>query len=367
MDARDIDYEEKLAWMRLIRCENVGPVHFFHLIRRFKSARAALKNLPKISLRTGRQAPLNIPSENEVKQEFDFCQKNNIHIIAFPEPAYPEALRALNDAPPLLSMVGNLELLNRDMFSIVGARNASALGQKTASEFADAIGVAGYVIVSGLAQGIDTAAHKASLKTGTIAVIAQGVDQIYPPQNKTLHEMIQDQGLLISEAPLHTKAQGNLFPRRNRLIAGLSWGLLVVEAALKSGSLITAHYAGEQGREIFAIPGHPKDPRASGTNKLIKEGAHLTETPDDILNARPMITAYADQVQEDIAYDVTLHDDDITKACQDIKGLLSHTPISLESLRKSLEAPAHLMQAALVELEIAGLIFMDEKGHIAYK
>ena len=169
--------------MRLIRCENVGPIHFFHLIRRFKSARTALRNLPKITLNRGRSGPLNVPSE-EIRQEFDVCQKNNIHIVALPESGYPDILRALNDAPPLLNMSGDLSLLTRDMFAIVGARSASALGQQTASEFSSALGQAGYVIVSGLAQGVDTAAHKASLKTGTIAVIAQGINRTYPPQNK---------------------------------------------------------------------------------------------------------------------------------------------------------------------------------------
>ena len=359
-----LDYKEKLAWMRLIRCENVGPIHFFHLIKRFKNAYSALKNLPKITLRAGRHTPLIIPSQDIIEREFEACKKRGIHILAFPEPNYPNVLRSLSDAPPLLNVMGHLELFEREMFAIVGSRNASTLGQKVAHEFSQELGASGCVIVSGLAEGIDTIAHKASLKTGTIAVVAQGIDRIYPPKNKELHEAIQKEGLMISEAPLSMSAQGCLFPRRNRLISGLSWGVLVVEAALKSGSLITARYAGEQGREVFAIPGHPKDPRANGTNKLIKEGAQLVETPEDILNARPMHGTETIQVQEETVYDITLDDDEIEKVCQDIKRLLSPVFVPLESLRTNLQVPAHLMQAALVELEISGLVEVDHKGYV---
>ncbi|TGW14694.1 DNA-processing protein DprA [Candidatus Hepatobacter penaei] len=369
MHAPYLDNKEKMAWLRLIRSENVGPVNFHHLLHRFKTAQHALKRLPQMTLRAGRTQPLKIPSQDAIEQEYEKIQSQGIHLIAFPEDAYPERLRALHDAPPLLMAWGDLSWLKKDMFSIVGARNASALAHKVAFEFAQALGREAMVIVSGLAQGVDSAAHKGSLDTGTVAVLAQGIDHIYPPQNKELHRSIQDKGLLISESPLGTEAHATLFPRRNRLVSGLSWGVLVVEALLQSGSLLTAHYATEQGRSVFAIPGHPHDPRAGGPNSLIAQGAKLTQTPQDILEEYHHMKTHAiSHVQEDAAaYDYVVSDHDVEAACHELTGMISATAVSIETLAHTLGMPLPLMQAALTELEIGGLITSDDRGHVYKK
>ena len=336
----------------MIGTENVGPATFHQLIRRFKTAHEALKRLPKIIRNVGRPHPLAIPSLEDAENLYAQYQRKKIHLLAYTEPSYPAVLRTLKDAPPLLSAVGNLDLLKKNLFSVVGARNASAAGRELAFTWSKRLSQEGMVIVSGLAEGIDTEAHKASLSKGTIAVLSHSIDHAYPPQNKELHTQICQQGLLLSEALLGVKPHASLFPRRNRLISGLSWGVLVVEAATKSGSLITAHYALDQGREVFAIPGHPSDPRAQGTNRLIQDGATLCLSPEDILDAKPKMHSVA---EEHFAYTTPAFDDAlIEKTRLKLQPLLTETPLTIEHLATLSNTSPALTKAALLELSLAG-------------
>jgi DNA processing protein len=284
-----ISDSERRAWLRLARTQNVGPVTFAQLIARFGSATAALAEVPRLARRGG-GTETRIPSDDDAKRELDALAKLGGRLIANGEPEFPPGLAALEAPPPLLSVLGHVSLLHRDMVAIVGARNASALGRKFAEKMASDLGAANLVVASGLARGIDTAAHEGSLKTGTCAAMAGGIDVVYPPENVPLYQRIKAEGVIVSEMPVGQPPQARHFPRRNRIISGLARGIVIVEAAEGSGSLITANYALEQNREIFAVPGSPLDPRAKGTNRLIREGATLTESADDVLSAlRPIL------------------------------------------------------------------------------
>lgn len=362
--------ETKLHWLRLLRTENIGPVTFYHLLNRFGTAEEALKRLPDIAHRTGRKTPLQIPSLKEIIKEYESYQTLGVHLIARPDPDYPEILGRISDAPPLLSVIGRVELLRKPMFGMVGARNASAVGRQMAEDYAEKLGREGMIVVSGLARGIDTHAHKGSLETGTIAVLPGGVDQIYPSENKVLYKTISEKGLLISEAPLGTMPQANLFPRRNRLISGLSWGILVVEAALKSGSLLTAHFAAEQGREVFAIPGNPMDPRSRGTNALIRQGAVLIQSAEDILEEYQK-HRYAPLAEEEDGYNEeqetfeTISDNVVEHAHQEISKALNQVPITLEDLCNVLHIPIGVTRIAIIEMDIAGFIDWHPGGKVS--
>ncbi|HYS46767.1 MAG TPA: DNA-processing protein DprA, partial [Rhizomicrobium sp.] len=259
---------ERRAWLRLARTENVGPVTFRNLIARFGSATAALEELPRLASRGGGKNFV-LPDETEALRELDALAMLGGRMIAACEPEYPRGLKALEAPPPILSMLGHPHLLQKEMIAIVGARNASALARKFADMLARELGFAGLVVVSGMARGIDSSAHEAALAVGTVAVVAGGVDIIYPPENEKLYAAIKNQGVIVSEMRLGEAPQARHFPRRNRIISGLARGVVVVEAAEKSGSLITAQCALDQGREIFAVPGSPLDPRARGANRLI--------------------------------------------------------------------------------------------------
>jgi DNA processing protein len=287
MQSRALNPSERIDWLRLIRTENVGPVTFFQLLRRFGSAAAALAALPSLANRGGRNVPLTLFSRAAAERELAALDKAGATLLAWGEPDYPAALAAIDDAPPLLTLRGRRELLRRPAIAIVGARNASANGRRFARELAGELGSHGFLVVSGLARGIDAAAHLGSMASGTAAVLGGGVDNIYPEENRELYEAIAEHGLLVAEPAIGTVPQARHFPRRNRIISGLSMGILVVEAAARSGSLITARLALEQGREVFAVPGSPLDPRCRGTNDLIRNGATLTETIDDILRQMP--------------------------------------------------------------------------------
>jgi DNA processing protein len=287
MPSRALNPSERIDWLRLIRTENVGPVTFFQLLRRFGSAAAALAALPSLANRGGRNVPLTLFSRAAAERELAALDKAGATLLAWGEPDYPAALAAIDDAPPLLTLRGRRELLRRPAIAIVGARNASANGRRFARELAGELGGHGFLVVSGLARGIDAAAHLGSMASGTAAVLGGGVDNIYPEENRELYEAIAEHGLLVAEPAIGTVPQARHFPRRNRIISGLSMGILVVEAAARSGSLITARLALEQGREVFAVPGSPLDPRCRGTNDLIRNGATLTETIDDILRQMP--------------------------------------------------------------------------------
>ena len=349
---------EKLDWLRLIRTENVGPVTFYQLLEQFGSANKALEALPEMARRGGRAKPLNSPSISDVKKEYDRLLKIGGDLLIASQPEYPLALAALNDAPPVLSILGNPAWLNQSTLAIVGARNASLNGKKFAAKLARDLGVQNQIIASGLARGIDTAAHEGALATGTIAVVAGGIDVIYPEENRKLYDQIKEQGAILAESPLGTAPKPQHFPRRNRIVSGISQGVIVVEANLKSGSLITARLAGEQGRDVFAIPGHPYDPRASGPNALIRDGAILARNADDIIehinsfngNAfHESPQAPATFIQPLKASDVIT--DDMRKSIIDH---LSFMAVPVDELIRSCHVNIGIVQTILLELELAG-------------
>lgn len=283
---------ERLARVRLARTPRIGPVTFHEMLGHYGSAEAALDALPDLA-RTAR-LDTRAATAAHVHREAAALAESGGRFIVIGDDDYPALLAQIGDAPPVLSVIGDATLLARPAVAVVGARNASVNGRRLAARFAAELGQAGHVVNSGLARGIDTAAHEASLPTGTVAVLAGGVDVIYPPENDGLYRAIAERGALVSEAPLGTRPQARHFPRRNRIVSGLSAGVLVVEAALQSGSLITARQAAEQGREVFAVPGSPLDPRARGANRLIRDGAHLVEDAADVLGhlaAAPAVPA----------------------------------------------------------------------------
>jgi DNA processing protein len=276
---------QRLDWLRLIRSENVGPVTFRTLVNHFGGARAALEALPHLSRRGGATRLLRICSEEEAEREMAAAARLGVRYVALGEADYPPLLRHVHAPPPLLGLRGDAAVLARPLVAVVGARNASALGRRFAQALARGLGEAGFGVVSGLARGIDAAAHEAALETGTVAVLASGHDRTYPPEHEPLLRALLRTGAAVSEMPLGWELRGRDFPRRNRLISGMSLGTVVVEAAERSGSLITARYALEQGREVFAVPGSPFDPRAKGTNALIRSGATLVTSPEDVVDA----------------------------------------------------------------------------------
>lgn len=276
-----LDARQRLDWVRLSRSEGVGPRTFHALVGRFGGAGAALEALPALARAKART--VHIPSAAEISAEIGRAERLGARLVASCEPCYPRRLAELEAPPPVIAVLGSVALLDRPLVGIVGARNASAVGRKLAVSLAGGLVAAGFGTVSGLARGIDTEVHRASLAGGTVAVLAGGLDRPYPPENAGLLEEIIEKGAAISEMPFGLSPRGRDFPRRNRLISGLSMGIVVVEAARRSGSLITARFAGEQGREVFAVPGSPLDPRAEGTNDLIRDGASLVTSAADVL------------------------------------------------------------------------------------
>jgi DNA processing protein len=349
--------EQRLDWLRLIRSENVGPRTFRDLVNHFGGARAALEALPSLARRGG-AASARICSREEAAAEMQAARARGVHYVALGEPDYPGRLKMIDDAPPLLAIAGNREVLTRPLIAIVGSRNASAAGIKIADRLARELGAAGYGIASGLARGIDAAAHRASLATGTVAVLAGGHTRIYPAEHVDLAEAILPNGLAVSEMPLNWEPRARDFPRRNRLISGLSVGVVIVEAARRSGSLITARMAGEQGREVFAVPGSPLDPRAEGTNGLIKQGATMvTEAADVIAVIEPIIGGGLDlpPMEESEPMPPPERDPGDDERSR-IIGLLGPSPCSIDDLvRLSRTSPA-IVRTVLLELELAGRI-----------
>ena len=349
--------EQRLDWLRLIRTENIGPRTFRDLINHYGGARAALTALPALARRGGATGPARICSREGAEAELKAARARGIELVGLGEPDYPQRLQMIDDAPPLLAVRGKLAALARPLVAIVGSRNASAAGVKFAERLARDLGNAGFGTVSGLARGIDAAAHRASLATGTVAVLAGGHDRIYPAEHGDLLDAILADGTAVSEMPLAWEPRARDFPRRNRLISGLSVGVVIVEAARRSGSLITARLAGEQGREVFAVPGSPLDPRAEGTNGLLKQGATLvTEAADVVTVLGPILGRGFDVPAQEPAHGVPGPHDaepgDDERAC--IVGLLGPTPVSIDDLvRLSRTSPA-IVRTVLLELEIAG-------------
>jgi DNA processing protein len=345
--------EQRLDWLRLIRSEHVGPRTFRALLNHCGSARAALEALPGLARRGGAAAPARICSRDYAERELAASRKLGVSLVAVGEPEYPARLRMIDDAPPLIGVRGTTAALARPMVAVVGSRNASAAGVKFAERIARDISEAGFVVVSGLARGIDAAAHRASLAGGTVAVLAGGHDHIYPAEHVGLLDQVLGAGAGITEMPMGWEPRAHDFPRRNRLISGLSLGSVIVEAARRSGSLITARMALEQGREVFAVPGSPLDPRAEGTNNLIKQGATLvTEAADVVAVLRPILgqTPELSAEEPDLSSLPEPAGDDRVR----IVALLGPVPVSIDDLVRLSGSSIAIVRTVLLELEIAG-------------
>lgn len=282
---RRLTDEQLVDWLRLIRSENIGPRTFRQLVNRYGGAGAALEALPGLAKKTLRGRDISIASRDEILREIDAATAMGVRYVSTADSDYPAPIREIHDAPPVLSVRGGVAVAQREGVAIVGSRNASAAGLAFAERLARSLARADYVVVSGLARGIDAIAHRTTLETGTIAVLAGGQARPYPAEHARLVAEIAEQGLLVSEMPLEWEPRGRDFPRRNRIISGLSRATVVVEAARRSGSLITARFAADQGREVFAVPGSPLDPRAEGTNDLLRQGATLCARPEDVIDA----------------------------------------------------------------------------------
>jgi len=355
--------DDSFARLRLLRSRRVGVVTYYRMLRDYGTARAALEALPDVARAAGVK-DYRICPENVVHAELRAAKAVNARLIAHDCAAYPPHLAELDDAPPFLWAIGDIELLHRPLVSIVGARNASSLGTRMARALASGLGEAGFTVVSGLARGIDAAAHLATLDTGTIAVQAGGVDVIYPVENTTLAQDIAAQGLRISEQPMGLQPMARHFPSRNRIIAGLSRATVVVEAAAKSGSLITARDALDQGREVLAVPGHPFDARAAGCNMLIRDGAALVRNAADVIDqlgpakapaaSPPISPAAAPAPQRDIA---ALH--------TDILSRLGPSPVAEDQLLRDLAVAPGIATPVLVELELNGHILRHAGGLVS--
>ncbi len=350
--------EQRLDWLRLIRSDNIGPRTFRELVNHFGGARAALAALPGLARRGGASGPARICPQEIAAAELKASRARGIEFVALGEPDYPPRLQMIDDPPPLLAVRGKTSILTQPLVAIVGSRNASAAGVKFAERLARDLGEAGFGIVSGLARGIDAAAHRASLASGTIAVLAGGHDRIYPAEHTGLLETILVEGAAVSELPLTWEPRARDFPRRNRLISGLSVGVVIVEAARRSGSLITARLAGEQGREVFAVPGSPLDPRAEGTNGLLKQGATLvTEAADVIAALEPILgRGLEPPPAQEPAQDTPGPPD--SEPGEDersrIIALLGPTPVAIDDLVRLSQTSPAIVRTVLLELEIAG-------------
>jgi DNA processing protein len=349
--------EQRLDWLQLIRSDNVGPRTFGWLLRQYGDARTAIGALPELSRRGGASRAVRVYPRADAEREMAAARQLGVELVGLCEAAYPQRLAAIDDAPPLLAVRGTITALTRPMIAMVGSRNASAAGLKFAERLAHELAEAGFVIASGLARGIDAAAHRASLATGTVAVLAGGHDHIYPEQHVDLLDAILPAGAAISEMPFGWEPRAQDFPRRNRLISGLSVGVVIVEAARRSGSLITARFALEQGREVFAVPGSPIDPRAEGTNGLLKQGATLvTEAADVLAVIEPILgrPAAMSAREPDGESPAPLEPDDQARAR--IVALLGPAPVSLDDLVRLSNLSPAIVRSIVLELELAGRI-----------
>lgn len=361
-----MDQEEQINRLRLFRSENVGAVTFRVLINHFKTAENALKALPERASKGGLKKSLKVCSREDAEKEIDAVQKIGGRFLFLGQSEYPETLAEIPDAPPVLSVLGNASLLTTSHVAVVGTRNASINGKNMARHISADLVRNGYSIVSGLALGIDAAAHEGALyaaneNASTTAVLGTGVNIPYPEQNKRLYEQIKEKGVLISEFPFGTKPHPSNFPRRNRIISGLSVGLAVIEATLRSGSLITANKALEQGRDVFAVPSSPLDPRAAGANHLIKSGAPLIESAQDIIDILASSTPFTMSEIEDVrSFENSISSRPMTEPTDkdrtDILSLLDGSPIEIDMLIRETGLPADVISVLLVELELAGQI-----------
>ena len=363
---RQLSDEERLNWLRLAQTESVGPITFHQLVSAYKTATNAIEALPELAARGGRRKALKICSVAEAETMTARAAAINARFVVAGEAGYPPDLQHIPSAPPLICVSGRLELSDMNSVAIVGARNASALGLKFTRQLARGLVDAGFLVVSGLARGIDTAAHEASLEAQTTAVLAGGLDHFYPPENEKLQRAIAERGMLISEMPPGTAPKSEYFPRRNRIISGIAKATIIVEAAIRSGSLITARFANEQGREVFAVPGSPLDPRCEGTNKLIKDGANILTSIDDVLNAlsaphfvnRGML--FEPELKA-VAMSTGVKEADRVR----VSSLLSLSPIATDDLIRESGLAAEQVVTILLELEIAGRAIRHAGGRIS--
>lgn len=354
-----LSLKQRLEWLRLIRSENVGPATFRSLVNRYGGAQAALAALPELARRGGARA-LKIASASDAERELSSIERFGARLVAIGEPDYPPALAFVDAPPPLLIMRGRADVVIRNTVSIVGSRNASALGRSFARQLAQEVGEASYTIASGLARGIDAAAHEAALATGTLAVLAGGIDQVYPSEHRKLYEAICEQGAVLSEMPFGWQAQARDFPRRNRIIAGVALGVVVVEAAERSGSLITARLATENGREVFAVPGSPLDPRAAGTNALLKDGATIATNSHDIIEQLRPITTRDWPQSNPIIFRTNdsgeHHDEPPDSDRARLIDALGPSPVEMDVLIRETGLSPAFVHVILLELELAGRI-----------
>ncbi|MBD9493623.1 DNA-processing protein DprA [Ensifer sp. ENS01] len=361
---------QKISWLRLIRSDNVGPIAFRDLINHFGTAENALDALPELSRRGGTRQTYRVASVSEVERELEAARRHGAVFIGIGEAAYPSALRQIDGAPPLLAMKGDLSAAGRPSLGLVGSRNASVSGAKFAAMIACDAGRAGYVVTSGLARGIDTAAHRASLDTGTIAALAGGLDRPYPPENVgLLEEITAGRGLAISEMPFGWEPRARDFPRRNRLIAGISLGVAIVEAAHRSGSLITARYAADFGRLVFAVPGSPLDPRCHGTNDLLKQGAIVTTGPGDVIEALaplsqlelPLPGVREPDGQARVGVPASASDGDRAA----VSTALGPTPVEIDDIVRHTGLSPAQVYLLLLELDLAGRLDRHAGGLVS--
>ncbi|MCB2048807.1 MAG: DNA-processing protein DprA [Novosphingobium sp.] len=358
----EVSQAEAFARIRLLRSPNVGPVTYAQLLRRFGSAAAALEAMPDLVRKGGR--PYRAADSGRIEDEIAAVRRINARYLFHDSPDYPPLLREIESTPPILTVRGDASLASRPCIAMVGARNASAAAVKLARDFAAALSEAGFVVVSGLARGIDGAAHHGALPA-TIGVIASGIDIAYPPEHRELQEQVALQGLLVAEQPPGTEPLARHFPSRNRIIAGMAAGTLVVEAAPRSGSLITARLAGEAGREVMAVPGSPLDPRSHGCNQLIRDGAILVQSPDDVVE---QVRGFGGMPRSTLRDSTELFEpiaDADSQEPADIAGLLGTAPVSVDELIRQSGQSASSVQLALLEIELSGQLARHAGGRVS--
>ncbi|MDY0030006.1 MAG: DNA-processing protein DprA [Pseudobdellovibrionaceae bacterium] len=349
---------EQLDWLRLYRTEGVGPITFYRLIQKYKTAAAAIDALPHLV----KTKSVTIAARVDAERELEALTKLGGSMIFAGEETYPLSLSAIEDAPPVLSVIGNIDLLQKQSVAIVGSRNASLNARKLAAEMAHDLGAADLVITSGLARGIDTAAHEGALASGTVAVVAGGVDVVYPKENTDLYKRICDQGAVISECALGTQPLAQHFPKRNRIVSGLSEGTVIVEANFRSGSLITARMAGEQGRDVMAVPGFPSDPRSEGTNALIRDGVILVRNAEDILEVvrsfmtRPAYQSTLFEKNEGLSESAEIIEFPSKNVRDVILPELSFTPVGVDEIIRTCNLKSAEVQGTLIEMELDGTV-----------
>ncbi|HEC90824.1 MAG TPA: DNA-protecting protein DprA [Alphaproteobacteria bacterium] len=355
--AKELSASEKLDWLRLIRSENVGPITFYRLLEHFGSAAGAIEAAPELSRRGGRARPIKICAKAAAMREIEALESLGAKLIARDEPDYPPLMSKMEDAPPVISVIGHSHLLSKKAVAIVGARNASLNGRNFATRIARELGEAKFLVVSGMARGIDAAAHTGALDSGTVAVLGGGVDVIYPKENEDLYKEIAGRGAVISEMPPGTRPLARHFPQRNRLISGMARGVVVVEAAARSGSLITARMALDQNREVFAVPGFPSDPRARGANDLIRQGAAVCESAKDVLavldHGKSILRDRNPLEFQRVNPDLPAAEE-VEKGRSRIEECLSPAPLTVDEIIRTCQLSPPVVCQVLLELELAG-------------